>query len=193
LTSNKDKAPPVLATAARPKPLNVRLGMPHPPPVVRRPAAAPPPPAAAPQGPDNSQPATPAALVELRALRADLAGSLPEPWALGLAAAAAPTAPPVWVAWDADMYAAARRRRALVLGRDEWTVLTLGTCLDVASSAYLWAMLGRKRSLPHLSLTREWLCAGYAHTPVVIAQPSVGAVCASWGLVIVRIATSSQV
>ncbi len=164
--------------------------MPHPPPAARPATASPRAPAAAP-GPEHSEPATPAALAELGALRADLAGSLPEPWALGLAAAAGPAGGLVWVAWDADMYAAARRRRDLVLGRDEWSVLTLGTRLDVASSAYLWAMLGRKRSLSHLNLTREWLCAGYAHTPVVIAEPTVRMVCVSWGLTIARIATST--
>lgn len=165
--------------------------MPHPPPAAR-PAAASPRSPTAPQGPEFGEPATPAAQAELGALRADLAAELPEPWALGLAAAAAPAAGLVWVTWDADMYAAARRRRALVLGRDEWSVLTLGTRADVASSAYLWAMLGRKRSLPHLNLTREWLSAGYAHTPVVIAEPTVRVVCLSWGLTIARIATSTQ-
>lgn len=128
--------------------------------------------------------ATPVALSELGGLRAALVAALPIPIALRFARTKEPTAPHIWVACESTHYTELRRQRALVLGRDEWAVLVLGTCVDVASSALLCVQLRIKAQSPHMPLTREWLCAGYAHTPVVIAYPSVSQVCSSWGLIL---------
>ncbi len=124
--------------------------------------------------------ATPVALGELGGLRAALVAELPIPVALRFACRDVQ----LWVACEASRYSQLRRQRALVLGRDEWAVLVSGTAMDVASSALLYAQLRIKAQSPHMALTPEWVRAGYAHTPVVIAYPSVSQVCASWGLIL---------
>jgi len=133
---------------------------------------------------ETNAPATSVAGREIGALRADLVEHLPLPVALRFARAKVPTVTYVWVAWGTENYSHLRQARVPVLSRDEWSVLVLGTSVDVASSRHLEAQVSIKARAPHVALTREWLCAGYAHTPVVIAYPSVNTVSRSWGLVL---------